>query len=1711
MNRILLVIGLLITSLSFSQFGNEWIDYSKKYYSFKVSADGVYRLDYSMLAASGVPVSSIAPDEFQIFGFEEEQQIWVEDGGDGSFDTGDYILFFGQRNNTWLDSMMYENPNQVANKYFPHYNDTINYYLTWDSSPNARIQEETDVDFASYTIQPYFLKTNYSEGHDIYLEGYKIGGMSHATYVDGEGWFGDYYWAGGAINNQDDFLPTANAYTSAGAPNATGVAVSAGASNSSYSGSGNHHLQLQWGAGNIVLYDTIYEAYPKITLPFTLPYTGLGSSTTKIRHQAVDDLGVASDYQNVSYVELTYAHNTDLEGLSYMDMTVPYNSSEAKSYYLFSNFTSASPLAFTLDGNMKKIPVVASAGNYEVLIPNLSTGEDQRFVILDESAVVNVAEVDPINGTGDFTNYSTYSFEDAYIIVTHPYIWSSATDYANYRSGAAGGSHNVQMINVEELYHQFGGGVPKHIMGIRRFAHFAYATAVEKPDNLFFLGKGVREANEAIASGDGIRLGDAAYQMCLVPTWGYPTSDVLITSNLDTNFWDPLIPTGRLAAQNDAEVLAYLTKVQEYEIEQDPNSFYNVEEKLWQKEILHFGGGANATEQNTFKFYLEQFEEVLEGPQMGGNVSAYYKEVSDPIDPVTLTDVTDDINNGVSIMTFFGHASADGFDQNVDDPVNWDNKGKYPLVVGNACLTGNVFEPNNLSTSEEYVLIEDKGSIAFLANVKQAFSNSLYSYSEAFFYDVGIGNYGGTLGEHCQEAIRTNQDTDMSFGLQNVCLQMTLHGDPALKVNSHPLPELEVNESSIFVEPEVVDLTVDSIDVNVVIYNLGQSATDTFTVELTRIFPNNAGDSLYTQSVPGIDYVDTVVFTIPFYTNIAVGINEFNVSVDIPSLIPEQFDEVGNNQISKQFIFDVDGIFPAWPYDYAVVPDDTITLVGSTVNPFADFATYRFEIDTTDLFNSPEHRFCMKPSLGGAIQVEYNEWLNVSSGLSDELLLEDSVSYFWRVAIEDTGEYVWIEHSFEHIDGKQGWGQDHFFQFKNNDYLFLNYDRPSRKKLFGPSFKTIDCDVYGAADNWLEFAFTLYHIDGEIAEYNFCSTSPQIFVCVIDPFSLEPWGNYYNDGSTIHNPTHYFGNYNHDGSCRPRVEYHFGFRQSVEAEIEACRNMIENEIPDGYYYLIYTSKYATFPTWETYEPELFTTFANLGSDSVYVGQDTLPYICFGKMGDPTFFQEVIGTTADELITLEDTLWGFDYYGEEASTIIGPAKEWEALYWKQEAMESPTDDSTRMKVYGITPTGSKELFIDTLFTGNDSIINLNSYVDASLYPFMQLEAEYLDTSGNTPAQMDYWHVLYQHVPEAALDGTEGVLISPGDTISEGQEFVVAFDVTNISDLPMDSLLINYWVEDAEHNIIPIDYPRQDSLRVGEKIRDTITVETIGLEGLNSLWVEVNPYVAPGVQDQLEQHYFNNIAQIPFYANGDDENPILDVTFNGYHIMNGDIIDPYAKVIISLKDDNEFLLMDEESDTANFGIYLTDPMGIQRQLYFRNSLGEPLMEWIPADISTRKFKIIYNGDFDLDGTYRLLVQGTDESGNISGDFDYDIEFEVDHNSSITNLMNYPNPFSTQTQFVFTLTGSVIPDEFTIQILTVSGKVVREITVDELGPIHIGRNITEYRWDGRDEYGDQLANGVYLYHVITKINGEDVEHRESGADEYFIKDFGKMYLLR
>ena len=304
-----------------------------------------------------------------------------------------------------------------------------------------------------------------------------------------------------------------------------------------------------------------------------------------------------------------------------------------------------------------------------------------------------------------------------------------------------------------------------------------------------------------------------------------------------------------------------------------------------------------------------------------------------------------------------------------------------------------------------------------------------------------------------------------------------------------------------------------------------------------------------------------------------------------------------------------------------------------------------------------------------------------------------------------------------------------------------------------------------------------------------------------------------------------------------------------------------------------------------------------------------------------------------------------------------------------------------------------------------------------------------------------------------------------------------------------------------NIVPVS--RQKALVSGDTIKLNVPVDTKSLSGNNTIFVNFNPD-----NDQQEQYLFNNYAFRNLYVTPDSLNPIMDVTFDGTHILNRDIISAKPKILVKLSDEMKSMILD---DTSLVTVNIRYPDGNIRRFYFSNN---DTLQFVPAGQDDNTASINFNPYFPEDGEYELIVTGKDRSGNFAGSSQYKVSFMIINKPMISNMLNYPNPFTTSTAFVFTVTGSEVPQNIRIQVLTITGKIVREITKDELGPLHIGRNITEFKWDGTDQYAQKLANGIYLYRVITNLNGKSLDKykaKDDNTDKYFNKGYGKMYLMR
>ena len=1643
---------VLFTGANSQPYGNEWIDYGNKYYKIPLKGEGIYRISYQALANGNFqPLNSHHPQNFQLFIRGKEWPIYIYNEGNAMvFDLNDYIEFYAPPTDGWLDSLMFDPVTSMANPFYSLYNDTIYAFLTANfSMNNLRAEYITDVNFSSYSAFLSQWCISRVLWHDplSYYPGY-----SDPMFSDGEGWLDTDFQLGGYNTRQ---LSTPG-YTASVYPVSLEYSV-VGASNASPMQGINHHLRIS--VDGQVYSDTTFAGYK--TIKKTIPLLHNLSSVTDVKAESVNDFSLTADRMAIGYFLLKYPRNYNFSQIPASPFVVP-SAGGSKTLLTFSGLSSSDVVLWDIS-NGRKILCQANAGNVSALLPD--SGQNRSCYIALTSSIKNAV----IEGSFQPVDFAATISNSNYYIISHSKLWSWALQYKYYRGNSG---YNAALIDIDQLYCQFAYGIYKHPMAIRSFMKYALDEFSVKPEYLFLLGKSIHAGR--VSYSECFRKDPINYSRCLIPSWGSPSSDNMLIAGINGNGYQLPLAIGRLAATTANEVQIYLNKVSLNEAQQPA---------MWMKNILHFSGGQIQSEQLLFASYLLYYENVITDTLFGGQVSTFKKTSSAPVQITLSASIRNLINGGCSMMNFFGHGSSTGFDQNIHDPSYYNNAGKCPLVISNSCLTGDIHLPPEKRLSEKWVLDPNgKGAIAFLASVDLGYADRLHAFTSEFIRQFTYKSYSLPLGK--QISITTNKIlTDYYYDKDkiNTALDFTLHGDPAVVLNSPPQPDLMVDNTSIYFNPTTVTTEQDTFSVNVIVYNQGMAITDTFMVELVRTFPDGHTTQTYYKLLAGCINRDTVTFRIAVDIISGPGPNRFCVRADSEGWIAESNE--GNNSVCVDIIVRSGDLIPVHPYEFAIYPSPTVRLKASSAYAFASPQLCVFQIDNDDTFYPviAESQFTYP---GGVA-----EW-------QPPFALQDCTVYYWRVSLvpQPGQEYNWKESSFIYIPGKTGWSQAHFYQFKKDGYRFIDYKKLLQKWDFITTPHLLECQTMGIS-SITDYFDIKYSIDGML-DYSSCGPTNAILIAVIDPETLEPWKSGRETGV--------YGNIN-DPKCpsRQREDYYFVY-YADSLNLSFLRDFVQNHIPDGHYILVYTFRNGMFRTEWSKVPNLYETFEAQGATHVRALEDDYPYIFFCRKGDIATALEEVGENSSDYLNFSHEIETDADYGYITSTLIGPSAKWSSLHWRY--FYDNSDDIATLKVTGISASGNRTEIFPAITKDSLDIYNLEQNIDAAIHPYMEMQLYSKDDSLETPVWMKRWQVTYDGIPETAINPSKGYY-PPKDTLEEGETLIFGVATENITEYNMDSLLVRYWLTDRNNNLVPLSTRRLRPHPGSHVLMDSIHINTRGYPGINSIWYEVNTInSSTGYYDQPEQYHFNNYAQKDFYVKSDITNPLLDVTFDGVRILNGDIVSSKPLIVVSLKDENKFMAL---NDTGVYQVYIKNlQTGNEDRIYFSN---QQIMKFIPASLPKNSCKIEYSPSFPEDGKYQLRVQAKDMSENESGDYDYIIQFEVINRSSITNIFNYPNPFSTSTRFVFTLTGSELPEDLRIQIITVTGKVVREINQAELGLIHIGNNVTEYAWDGTDMYGDRLANGVYFYRVIAKLSGSSIEHRETEADKFFNKGFGKMYLIR
>lgn len=1669
---------LFLSTLTFSQNGNEWINYNQKYFYFPVHTEGIYRISYNALINNGIDantISNLNVQNFQIFARGQEVPIYISDGNTNNiFNPGDFIEFYAYGNDGSFDVDMYDEPQSQSNPNYSLINDTIYYYFTWNNfANNARIQESNQSDFsANPTISQFcmvdLLYSNNTPGYvnTLYFGRTYSGGTVDLEYSKCSGFFDSPIFSGGSKNV---IFNTSNIYQAGPLASLTGVLTTQG--DYIYQTGNDHTLSLTLNNSSTPFYTQAGNGYQQYQLNNIIQASSLQTSNTiQFTSNAIPNISLRA---TIAYLKLTYPATFNFQNQSKYKFSVNNAAGQANGNIQVSNFNSNNtPILYDLT-NGRRIRVFHTTGsnNFSALIPN-AAGEKTCYVSA-ENEIININALNSVGNNQQFTNFNNLNAE--FIIVSANSLMDKAMEYRNFRSAR----FSSAAVNVHELYHQFGNGIKNHPLAIRRFLKFALNTWQVKPIHVFLFGKSLHNHI--------CRYSPANFQKNLVPSLGTTSADQLLVAKLGIlPNAAPSLSVGRLAASNVQLAELYYNKITEYESKVQENGYTE-----WMKNFLHFGGGTSLDEQNELASYLANYKSEIEGPLLGGKVQTFLKSTSAPIDNSLANQIRENVDSGVVMMTFFGHAAGSSFDINIDPPVNYNNKGKYPFIMALSCLAGDIhlLTETSQSTSEEFLLIQNKGAIAFLANVGPGLAIYLNRFGEEFHSELTYENYGATIGEFSQRAFEkvfAAAGNDYSLIKANI-IGMTLHGDPAIQPYQSAKPDYTVRQKDISLNPANPTLEIDSFDVNIVVTNLGRADGTQFVLNAQNIRPSG---TIFNQQIVLSDNVFKRNVTLRFPINKAesAGLNRFIISVDYNSDVDEWRED--NNVTEIQYFIQSNSINPAYPPKFAIVPNQGVTLKATTGNLLDVNRRYIFEVDTTDNFNSPIKQNYFIESAGGLIT-----W---KPALLENMA--DSAVYFWRVGQDsvDANGYLWRESSFRYISGKSGWNQSHFQQLKVNNFNFLDYNRTTRSINFKNVQRELSCLNIGNPADLVRVTRVQYKLDTELGESAACGFTPSIHVAVIDPNTLEPWAKrWYNPATNqMENPNRNFGNANDSTNCRTRMERYFIFRANNTNQLNNLMNMLQNHVPDSFHILVYS---VWRPLTQTWPVSVHNGFTNLGASGLTSAGDQKPFIFYVQKGNPNTAITLIGSTDTSEIELKVNLIASNPFGEIKSPKIGPSKNWNALHFKTRSIDSNAGDSVSLSIYGVDFSGNEfEAFSYKGLIVDD--IDLNNKPQLKNYPYLKLKTNFKDNVNQTAPAFKEWFITYDPIPELTINPKLGWELSKTE-LAQGEKLYTKAAIQNISNTPIDSFYVRSWIQNQGQininpNVIKAPGLKPDSFYIAQ-----FELSTLNNSGNTSLWVEANPQ---NQNWQLESEHFNNLAFATLKINRDLTHPLLDVTFDGLHIMDGEIVSPTPHILIKLKDENQFLAL---NDTSKFAIYLTKPGESPKPIHFASN--EIIFH--PAVLPNNSCLIEFSPRLMTDGKYYLSVETSDISNNKAGRSNYEISFEVVTKATITEIMNYPNPFTTSTRFVFTLTGTELPDQFYIQILTITGKIVKEIYMDDLGPLRIGRNITQYAWDGTDNFGDRLANGVYLYRVVTKIRGQEIEKRQNEASKFFHKGFGKMYLFR
>jgi hypothetical protein len=1243
-----------------------------------------------------------------------------------------------------------------------------------------------------------------------------------------------------------------------------------------------------------------------------------------------------------------------------------------------------------------------------------------------------------------------------YLVITHPAFTRAAQMLATLRANQG---LKTKVVTTDEIFNAFdyGSNEPE---AIRRYLNYAYYNYSNTPVGLVTLLGNASWDPKFNLSGSS--------QRSFVPSYGNPVSDDYFTipesdSDLDSL---PLMMISRIPIASEGAAESYISKLQEYE---------NAPPAAWNRNFMFIAGGdSTGSEHASFDQYFAIWNDSLPikliAPPMNIQDTIVDRTVwpsggEGGIDPTHIGTIENLLLSGQSIMYFGGHGATFTSDVAFPDASVLQNKGLYPLLLTLTCRTGDFAEPDQIGVNQSYIEAQEAGSV-------QAYGTT--GFGEEYFDGTLTGDWFSMM-----KSFDSSHDTTRPESLNmlemltaakmlasqiyifggidhNEVLQNSMLGDAAVGFALRPQPEFAVYSNEVHgyapgsSTPQTNFTISDStLTIQALIHNYGYSADRPVVIRITDAGPSGFPTVRF-DTLPGLN--DNASVSVEFgLTATSIGLHEICVVIDPDHNFPEFYRQDDSACVQIQ----INGLSttPFFPYEGErqlcdIRPNSVhfIVLPPSGSNPNDQV---ELQLDTTIAFTNI--LVDRKTSIGSAYYIPFDVTIPAAP-------IPSSSVYWWRTrVVRASGDTTpWQPASFSTGSAAR------------SEFSYTSKDQLDTTIVNGLSINTRGMLYLPQQDT-----MRLEGISHGLGDTNIRADAPYAQVFLNGRFYWEDSG-YYN-GSVFDNGYAVLV-WTPDGTQIDSVfefemPWQLQYDTTFQDSMAVIFNSVLSAIPQNRLVMVLTVGSVQFP--QFFFPAVQSQMESIGSR---VGLSPMDYdgsyVLIGRKGSaPGTAKETFAPHNTGGAMAYDTLITAGTSGFAETPYTAVAKDYGSLTWAGDPIVNGND--IIFTVLGSRRDGSGVDIVDTFKASAGNSFSLSN-INPRTYDRLGVQMGF-NRSANTSVSPALSGIALQYDPAPEFTfATDSITCNP-QNINSGGSTVANYSATTLTCTPGDSVLVvllrQYQgkTDTAARHLVPLIAGHGVQL-----FQDTISTQNE--LGNATLTATVNPNEA-----QNEQILFNNSINGSYSVTRDTMSPSGDILF----------LDPTDMI--------------PQHISADCG-YVSSRSTIQIQMISSNPLRDTSTSSITADfldekhnqffpvstINTHGFTVTFksfpggplqaqltitpaaNAPFTA-GTWRMNAYLRDASGNTDTLHQC---FTVSDVNGIEEVMNYPNPFKETTDFTFILKSDASAD-IKIVVYTIAGRKIRTLTPSMT---HAGFNTIE--WDGRDEHGNEVANGTYLYRVV--ING-------------------------